>query len=347
MARTVNELNAARGVREGPGAILGFMNLFISLALAAAIQAQGPSTFQQGRDLTALFYKGSDDAVWARFSDRMKQAIGTMENLRGVRAQVEQQAGVEQAVLDERLEAVNGLQVYVRITRFSKAPGPVMVQWALGPTGVVEGFFIRPVPKEAPTERLDYVTKTPLRLPFAGPWYVFWGGRTLAQNYHTISVDQRFAYDMVVVRDGSHHLGDGKRNEDYYCFGQKVTAPSAGTAMSVENGIDDNVPGVMNARQPMGNHVIIDHANGEFSFFAHFKKGSVTVKEGDALKAGDLLGLTGNSGNSSEPHVHCHLQDTATFGKGRGLPAFFMDYTADGKAVSRGEPVKGQIIEAK
>lgn len=177
--------------------------------------------------------------MWARFSDRMKQAIGTLENLRGVRAQVEQQAGVEQAVLEEKLEA------------------------------------------------------------------------------------------------------------DYYCFGRKVIAPSAGPVVSVENGVDDNVPGAMNPGQPMGNHVIIDNDNGEFFFSAHFKKGSVTVRPGDALKAGDLLGLTGNSGNSSEPHVHYHLQDTANLGKSRGLPAFFMDYTADGRPVSRGEPVKGQIIEAK
>ena len=94
----------------------------------------------------------------------------------------------------------------------------------------------------------------------------------------------------------------------------------------------------------MGNHVIIDHGNGEFSFLAHFKKGTVAVKPGDAVKSSDLLGLAGNSGNSSEPHVHYHLQDTAVFGKGRGFPAPFNDYIADGKPVARGEPVKGQTI---
>jgi murein DD-endopeptidase MepM/ murein hydrolase activator NlpD len=60
--------------------------------------------------------------------------------------------------------------------------------------------------------------------------------------------------------------------------------------------------------------------------------------------AGDTLGLCGNSGNSSEPHLHYHLQDAPTFGKADGLPAFFVDYLADDKPVARGEPVQGQVI---
>ena len=115
--------------------------------------------------------------------------------------------------------------------------------------------------------------------------------------------------------------------------------------MSVENGVADNVPGVMNAQVPMGNHVILDHGNGEFSFLCHFRQGTVLVKPGDTVKAGDVLGRAGNSGNSSEPHLHYHLQDSGEFGKGRGLPAPFTGYRADGKPVDRGEPVKGQTIE--
>ena len=319
----------------------------LTLTLALPAQAPAPATIDQGRELTSMFYKGADAAVWARFSDRMKQALGKVESLSSLRSQVEEQAGSEQVVLDEKVDVVSGMQVYLRTARFGKAPGPVMVQWTLGSTGTVEGFFIRPAPKEAPTERLDYATKTPLELPFAGQWLVFWGGRTLAQNYHTMSVDQRFAYDILIRRGASSHQGDGKRNGDYYCFGQKLVAPAGGTVVSVENSIDDNVPGVMNPGQPMGNHVIIDHGNGEFSFFAHFLKGSVAVKKGDRLKGGDLLGLVGNSGNSSEPHLHYHLQDTGEFGKGRGLPAAFQDYFADGQAVKRGEPIKGQVIERR
>jgi murein DD-endopeptidase MepM/ murein hydrolase activator NlpD len=137
-----------------------------------------------------------------------------------------------------------------------------------------------------------------------------------------------------------------ERNEDYYWFDQKLLAPAAGTVVTVENGVADNVPGVMNGQVPMGNHVILHHGNGEFSFLCHFRQGTVLVKPGDKVKAGDVLGRAGNSGNSSEPHLHYHLQDSGVFGKGRGLPTPSTGYRADDKPVDRGEPVKGQTIES-
>ena len=112
-----------------------------------------------------------------------------------------------------------------------------------------------------------------------------------------------------------------------------------------EDGIAENLPGVMNAEQPLGNHVILDHGNGEYSFLAHFKNGSLAVSVGDEVAAGDILGLCGNSGNSSEPHLHYHLQTTPTFGAGDGLPAQFLNYLADGKSVANGEPTRGQHIK--
>lgn len=65
------------------------------------------------------------------------------------------------------------------------------------------------------------------------------------------------------------------------------------------------------------------------------------------MKAGQTLGLCGNSGNSSEPHLHYHLQNTGIFFDGDGLPAQFLNYVADGKAVERGEPRKGQQVRPK
>lgn len=100
----------------------------------------------------------------------------------------------------------------------------------------------------------------------------------------------------------------------------------------------------MDPNQPLGNHVILDHENGEYSFLAHFKKATVAVKPGQSVKTGDRLGLCGNSGNSTEPHLHYHLQTTPDFGAGDGLPIQFLDYVADGEPVARGEPVKGQQI---
>ena len=100
----------------------------------------------------------------------------------------------------------------------------------------------------------------------------------------------------------------------------------------------------MNARQPVGNHIVIDHGNGEFSFLAHLRRGSLAIEVGQRVEAGARLGLCGNSGNSSEPHLHYHLQDTGVLHEGRGLPAQFRGYLADGAPVERGEPLKGQRV---
>lgn len=314
-------------------------------------QAQPASPLETGRQYTAWFYKGETDRLWDLFSPEMKKGIGSAEALKAFRGQVEAQAGTETAVVDEKVTSNGGLQFYVRTARFSKAPMQILVQWALDSSGHVAGFAIRPAaaekPTEAPSTHLDYQTKTPLRLPFDGEWTVFWGGRTVDQNYHAASRDQRFAYDIVILRDGKTHSGDGSANDQYFAFGQPILAPAAGTVVVVVDGVDDNKPGVMNPQQAAGNHVVIDHGNGEFSFLAHFRKGSLKVKKGDVVKAGQPLGLCGNSGNSSEPHLHYHLQTTPELFAGDGLPAQFLHYLADGKEVKRGEPVKGQKIRMK
>jgi murein DD-endopeptidase MepM/ murein hydrolase activator NlpD len=109
----------------------------------------------------------------------------------------------------------------------------------------------------------------------------------------------------------------------------------------------DNVPGQLDPKQPAGNHVILDFGNSEYGLLAHFKKGSVRVKTGQSVAAGDTLALCGNSGNSSQPHLHFHLQNGPVLFGADGLPAPFTDYLAHGKPVDRGEPVRGDIIERK
>ena len=73
----------------------------------------------------------------------------------------------------------------------------------------------------------------------------------------------------------------------------------------------------------MGNHVSIEHANGEFSHYLHLKNGSVAVKVGDRIERGQRIGALGHSGNSTEPHLHFHLSDGASLGYSRGIPIEF------------------------
>ncbi len=301
-----------------------------------------------GRTHTAQFYAGESDALWASIGAEMRAAFGDQPAmLITFRDQVAEQFGAESEIITETVEGDPAAPAYLRTARFEKSPQVLQVIFSYDGGGSITGFLIRPAPSLAPTEFLDYQTRTPLRLPFGDAWFVFWGGRTLEQNYHTSTRDQRFAYDILIMRDGTSHTGDGTRNEDYHCFGKPVFAPGGGRVVSAAKDIADNVPGEMNPAQALGNHVILDHGNGEYSFLAHLKQGTLRVAVGDEVALGDLLGQCGNSGNTTEAHIHYHLQDTPDLFAGDGLPAQFLDYEADGEAVARGEPVKGQVVRSR
>ncbi|EPY08915.1 hypothetical protein PAALTS15_03057 [Paenibacillus alvei TS-15] len=185
----------------------------------------------------------------------------------------------------------------------------------------------------------QHPTKQSYKPPFTGDWFVFWGGNNEFMNYHYESLVQRYSYDLVIQRDGYSYNGDPAKNESYYAFGQPVVAPRDGTVVRVENNIADNTPvGVMNEKEMAGNYVVIDHGNGEYSMLAHLKKGSIAMKKGDVVKQGQQLGECGNSGNSSEPHIHFQVSDTPQFEEGMSIRIRF-----DGGI----EPVFGQTIKGQ
>jgi hypothetical protein len=99
-----------------------------------------------GQQYTAWFYAGEAGKIWERFSPAMQKAVGSVDRLRSFKSDVEAQAGTETSILDEKLETVGQppVQVYVRRARFSKAPVPVVVQWAILDDGKIGGFFVRP-----------------------------------------------------------------------------------------------------------------------------------------------------------------------------------------------------------
>ncbi len=191
---------------------------------------------------------------------------------------------------------------------------------------------------------LNYETKTELELPFNEEWWVFWGGRSVSQNYHAAYENQRFALDIVQRVNGNTHSGNGSQNEDYYCFGKRLNAPGSGKIVTVRDDVSDNIPGQLNGDFPEGNYIVIDHENGEYSMLAHFKEGSIIVSVGDTVLKGQELGKTGNSGNSSEPHLHYQLQNAADPFDGDGLPAQFLNYYTNQVFVDRGEPVQNEYV---
>jgi Peptidase family M23 len=233
------------------------------------------------------------------------------------------------------------------MTRVERIRGFPKIGWH----NLLARYLIGISKRAAPTEFLDYQTQTALHLPFAGEWYVYWGGRSAAWNKHVVFRDQRFAYDFLILAPpgyaGQSHRGSGESNTDYYCFGQPIYAPADGIVVNAENELPDNTPGEMHPKAALGNCIILDHECGEFSFFAHFQRDTVVVRNGDRVHCGQLLARCGNSGNSSEPHLHYHLQNTPAPFRGDGLPAFFVEYVADGKPVARGEPIARQIVRSQ
>src|SRR5262249_45336578 len=132
-------------------------------------------------------------------------------------------------------------------------------------------------------------------------------------------IAQRFAIDWVRLNpDGKTFNGDPKDNKNYRAYGSEALPVAEGTVTEVKDGIPENVPGIDSRAVPItletvgGNHVILDLGHGRFAFYAHMQPGSLRVKVGDRVKTGQVLGLVGNTGNSTEPHLHFHIGDTSS-----------------------------------
>lgn len=194
-----------------------------------------------------------------------------------------------------------------------------------------------------------YVQKTKLILPMKGAFVVTLGHVT--DNGHS-EWSQQYAYDIAGL--GSHYeliKTDGETNEDFYGWGREILAPAEGVVVHVRNDVPDNrKPGVIDRDVIMqmpdtlwavtGNSVVIDHGNGEFSILGHMQKGSIKVNVGDQVKQGEVLGLLGNSGNASAPHLHYHLMAGDTLFRSDPLPSHFENLDVP-------VPKRGVFLEAK
>lgn len=165
-----------------------------------------------------------------------------------------------------------------------------------------------------------------LHLPFNGRWFVAQGGDTVNVNQHMGVRAQWYGADFLKVGGPSQRSvarTDGASIEDYYSWGEAVLSPAAGTVEAAVDGLPDNPLGKKDAKNPAGNHVVIKVATNCFVFIGHLQNGSVSVKAGEQIKPGQLLGKCGNSGNTDAPHVHMHVQDTPTLNKGLGQSMIF------------------------
>ena len=175
-----------------------------------------------------------------------------------------------------------------------------------------------------------------VRLPSNEKLRVGWGGDSIATNYHASTPDQRWAYDLLVepAGHGSEEL------DDYGCYGTIVVAPVTGRVHMATDGAPDHTPGEVSndLENPTGNAVVLLLETGTYLLIAHLKTGSVQVEAGDDVNEGDPIGACGNSGNTSEPHIHIHhqRQDPRRFplNFAEGLPLYFRDH--DGPPMPEG-----------
>ncbi|EMA6343205.1 M23 family metallopeptidase [Bacillus cytotoxicus] len=193
--------------------------------------------------------------------------------------------------------------------------------------------------------------KVTVRFPLSQTAIVGWGGNEIETNYHAIAPNQRWAYDLLMMPAGMKH----SNLEDYGIYGADVLAPASGTVVSIQNDEFDLKLGADDSNSMVGNHIYIRlDETGTYLVLAHLKKGSVRVKKGQHIKEGTVVANVGNSGNSSEPHLHIHHQrqdpsKTSIF-LTEGLPLYFRGIQGPaapkgGVRIERGKDVPvGDII---
>ena len=286
---------------------------------------------------TTFYNQEKYDSVFFMFSVEMKDALPQSKTavfLAGLKSQ----AG--QITRMQFLKYENGTYAKYK-TNFEKAL--LSVNISVDDNSKINGLFIKPFIDD----NLPVITRnlTKLVLPFEGEWTVIWGGDTKELNYHIDNPAQKKAFDFVITDDkGNSFKTNGETNEDYYAFGKELKAPCDGEVVLAVDGVKDNKPGEMNPVWAPGNTVIIKTVNNEYLFFAHFKNHSIQVKEGQKVKQGTALGLCGNSGNSSEPHLHFHIQNAEDMNIATGVKCYFDHLIVNGQLKTDYSPIKKEKL---
>ncbi|MFD0351369.1 M23 family metallopeptidase [Kitasatospora aburaviensis] len=164
--------------------------------------------------------------------------------------------------------------------------------------------------------------------------------RGLAPVNGRFGVPQRFAIDWYRVGEqGQAWEGDPARLSSYLSYRQPVAAAAGGRVVEVQDAIPDNppphTPPVPPIEDTVGNHVTLEVAPGRYLLYGHLEAGSLKVREGDCVEPGQVLGLIGNSGNSTTPHLHFQVMTTAEFFPTDSPPFTFRQFRVLGQVEPR------------
>lgn len=215
-----------------------------------------------------------------------------------------------------------------------------------------------------------------LHLPFRGAWIVRNSPARRVPSHGTHAFGASHAIDFVAVHGRRtaavwdwRTISAVEPVDRFYAFDQPILAPAGGRVVAAEDGEPDLVArrsplaGIRyaltqasrarrGARGLAGNHIVLDLADGgPYLVVAHLRRGTVAVGPGETVAAGQPLGRCGNSGNSTQPHVHLQVMDDVDPFTAAGVPIVFRDYRVrrrDGaeELVRRGVPDNGDVVEA-
>ena len=204
--------------------------------------------------------------------------------------------------------------------------------------------------------------------PLRGVWYVGYGASL--HTGHRWAIPEEFALDIAKIGEsGLSHKGGGARFDDYYAYGADVLAAADGHVVGAANDQPEDRSAMQRPNETQeayfarlqkeqgerlakgltaitGNYVMIDHGKNEYSLYAHLQPDSVRVHVGDEVKAGDVIGKLGSSGNSTEPHLHFHVCDKPDPLMCAGIPVNFSNVTIQWADLPR--PIQsGDVVIAK
>jgi hypothetical protein len=174
-----------------------------------------------------------------------------------------------------------------------------------------------------------FYAEEPVRLTFPlrdGRYYVAHGGNSSLLNHHNPSPSQKYALDIVALNAaGTRVLGIYPSDVNkYVIFGKDIYSPCNRTILEAVDGLPDLVPPEADRENLAGNHVVVA-CEGVNALLAHMQNGSVAVQAGDSVTTDQVVGRVGNTGNTTEPHLHIHAVrgNTENVLEGEGVPMLF------------------------
>ena len=252
--------------------------------------------------------------------------------------------GQPESPADRSVEGGRGVIVFMTLD-LGKSKAPSTIEHSLrvvDDKGETHDVVLAPLPV---SDESPIVVAPPLR----GEWIAgnSANNRPDAAHRRAVLVDnghawlaQRYAIDWVQYQtvDGKRTTWKGPedKNDSYFCYNQSIYSVAAGKVVDASDGMAENVPHSRKYAVPIdfnnaaGNHVVVEIAPHRYVLYAHMRPGTVQVKTGDEVGVGQIIGHVGNTGSSSEPHLHMHIDDQPSFLAGNGVPYEFTNGEASG-----------------